>query len=705
MLFSAQCRWFLVFVATWLTCPAAGFAQYPVLELTAVSPFVAKPGTTCEIQVRSGSNTDEIRELSFSQPEIRSELLMDSPRPFASEAQPRFGNFRVSIPPDIEPGRYEVRARGRHGISNPRFFWIQDFNSIGQEKPSKEADAPTHLQLGSAWHYEATPREPSYFRLDLERDQTVELACHAADLDSRMIPVLRLLDRAGRTLAMQHGSDSRDPVLRFQPPESGMYLLKVSDVMLRGGPDFACVLTAEIAQRRPPAWHASGTVDPSVQDLISQAQSIEEAELPLKIELPFVGSGVFDSPTDEDVFEFQATKGEMLRLEVLSERLNEPTDPRLILNHLMPKGDLTETRQVALADDTNAAGNAVVSMSTRDPDVALVIPETGTYQVRLQDLDNGIALSRTQRYLLRVGKPEPSFELLVYRPFPHRDINTSRPTGSKLMRGGTETIQVLCKRNGGWSGVVRMEAEGLPPGVTCAPATIAANQTQVQMTLLAAEDAASGVARIRFRGTAEMHGLSQSVVAKAFSIQSGRGQGRDIIRSRPTDTLWLAVSDQDQAPISVGFERAEFEVKQGQELKLPVKLMRQDAAKQNCVLRPQSLPSKVSCGELTIAGDKLEGDLQIKVAADAPVGTYSIWFQTETKIKWKDNPQALERAESYRALLEKLKQDTEQDQDVVASAIVDADKRVEAAKSLAAEKDRTVFVPSPHVTLRVLSSK
>ncbi|MFV0443191.1 MAG: hypothetical protein ACK5Q5_06440 [Planctomycetaceae bacterium] len=66
------------------------------------------------------------------------------------------------------------------------------------------------------------------------------------------------------------------------------------------------------------------------------------------------------------------------------------------------------------------------------------------------------------------------------------------PASGPLKLGGTLPIQVQLTRNPAFTGDVKITAEGLPKGVTLAETTIAADATQAELTLTAAGDAAAG---------------------------------------------------------------------------------------------------------------------------------------------------------------------------------------------------------------------
>ncbi|MEM7316658.1 MAG: hypothetical protein AAF497_26290, partial [Planctomycetota bacterium] len=195
-------------------------------------------------------------------------------------------------------------------------------------------------------------------------------------------------------------------------------------------------------------------------------------------------------------------------------------------------------------------------------------------------------------------------------------------------------------------------------------------------------------------------------VATAATILYGKGHSRNYIRSRLTQSLAVSVSDKDIQPVSISIgDGNPVEIKRGQSTKLKVVLTRQEGGKQNCVIRPRDFPPKVSCGEVTINADKSEGEVEIKTAGDTPLGTYAIWWQVETKVKLKTNPQMLERAKAYREQLQKLHDDPARtgEKESIVAAIATADARIKAAEASAKDQEFNVFLPTPHVTVRVVA--
>ena len=106
---------------------------------------------------------------------------------------------------------------------------------------------------------------------------------------------------------------------------------------------------------------------------------------------------------------------------------------------------------------------------------------------------------------------------------------------------------------------------------------------------------------------------------------------------------------------------------------------------------------------------------ELKINKDALTGEYTFWMQNETKIKWRSNPQAHERAEAYLKKLKQAKDDlasqsttsaSEQTRPLDASqleaAIESQTKVVEAVAKQTAAKDITVWLPSTSVRVHLL---
>ena len=358
---------------------------------------------------------------------------------------------------------------------------------------------------------------------------------------------------------------------------------------------------------------------------------------------------------------------------------------------------------VVEADDSYNIGNESLSLLTKDPVTVWTATHDADYRVIVHDMDVGQTLAPRQAFRLRVGAPTPGFDLVAYPVFPNKDLKQSRGFGSKLFRGSGEAIRVLALRHDGWTGPIKLSVDGLPLGVAAGDIVMAANQNTVQITLVAAEDAAAGNFKAVVSGSSQ-DGKLKAVATPATHVW-GRGGGRDFVRSRISAGLFFSVSDKDLSPVTIGLgDGAVVDVKKGATLTVPIAITRREGGKGACVLRTRDLPAGVTAADVTVAADKNDGKLEIKVSNKALPGTYSLWLQTETKIKLKPDVQTLKRAQDYREHLQILHDDPAQaaQLEAIKAAIGAADKQIEAAKAEAKEQPLTVYIPSPNLTFRVV---
>lgn len=676
------------------------------------------------MQASQGNRLVEIDSLIFSEPSVKTELATSDPLPFSETRNPRFGQFQVTIPESVLPGRYEIRVRGRNGLSNPRAFLVTDQAHEITASVSHDPLTPTPLALNTFVHAKSAAATVDYYQLELDQPSTLHVEVVAQRLDSRLIPAFKILDANGHQIGSSRGADGVDVSWSSEAPlEAGKYLLQLNDFIYRGGVEFHYQLLAsrdpqpqllgsnKTSQGQLPTVWATSRVTDSVDgpakflDTPITNENQSDGRQPSEaLPLPYVGSDFFEPATDHQGYQFHAEKGQVIAVEVAADRLGEPSDARILVQRVEPKEPAPPVlHDVTNLDDSQTISDGAMNLFSKDPTGLFTAPETALYRVSVRDLDIGRTLRSRKRFAVRIGPPQPSFELVAYRPHAHSDLKQSQPTGTRLFRGGTEIIRLLVIRKDGWTGPIHVRCENLPEGVSAAEITIGSNQTIAQIPITASEMAPSAFAPIRLIGRNDEGTIERT--ASAAVIQWGKGNGRDFIQTRQTDTLWVSVSEQDQIPISVSFGNSQVvEVKKGESVKIPVQLQRREGAKAACVARARHFPPGTKAADLTIPADKNEGEIEIKTEASSVPGTYSLWLQVETKIKIEPNPQAVQRAQIYRNHLGSLLEDPAQQaqQESIKAAIAEADKTLEAAKTASKEKEITVFLSTNSATLRVL---
>lgn len=722
----------------WLALAAAPLkAQTTSIELSALSQSLAQIGSSIELSV-TGTAVDELRQLHFSYPLVSSPTNAALADPSATQVLDKppsaASSFKTLIDPAADPGRCEVRAVGRFGISNPRPLWLTHKPVVVAGADHTDAALAIDYPIDSIVVARCVPQRRNYYRCAIQPGQTLTAVAYAKQLDSRASPILVLYGPAPqrRELSRGRGVGNWPAQVSASIDEPGDALLVVYDAIYGGGIDYPYALECVISTSPQPEATASAatleldhTMRPSLHSppqavadierwsvasqLLASATAESAETLPVSIE------GISTDDRAVNSHDFTASKGQVLWLEVASQRLGQLTDMRLLLHRVTSTADsgdgspLGESLQQILEfDDPPVLGDAGLKVQSRDPQLNWSVPEDGRYRIELFDNESGQRLPEQCRYQLRVQPSQPAVQLLAYPPFPTNNPALSRPAGVNLMRGGTCAIRVLALRRGGSGAPIEIEASGLPEGVSCAPVVIHPTQTEATLTLQASESAAAWVGPLQIVGRASTDELG-SVEAQPATIMWPVSATRNAVQSRLCDGLILSVNIDDTAPLTTLLgDGSTLEVKQGEKLAIPIALTRRAGGAAACVLRPQNLLAKTSLAEVTIAADQAQGVAELTVAADAPLGEFTCWLQCETKIKWRDNPQAFARAEAQlQNLTTELTQaadttDTAEKQKLQ-TAVDAATARVAELKLSTAEKEVTVWLPSTTQRIRVIA--
>ena len=276
-----------------------------------------------------------------------------------------------------------------------------------------------------------------------------------------------------------------------------------------------------------------------------------------------------------------------------------------------------------------------------------------------------------------------------------------------MLRRGTEQIHVTIVRRDGFNDPIELQIEGLPDGCSCVPVIVPAGASEADLVIQAGEEIATTIAPLNVIGVPLEAESPPRVQAAWATISQAASPTHTAVTARRSGRGEVALVDQDLAPLQVVLgEGGVIEGKLGDKVNLPVRLHRQAGSAAECTLRPQGLPPKVSLGELKIAGDQSEATIELAIAADAPTGHYTFWLQAESKVKWRTNPQALEREEAYLTRLQATLQAADSEggeltKEQLESAIAAATARIEQLKGPAAEAEYTLWLPSNPVRLQL----
>lgn len=706
-------------------------AQLPISQMRAIFPPAAQVGTTANVEVLGSGPLDDINRLIFSQEKISANVLPGESNPITNTTQTQFGKFTISSPGDTPVGFYEVWAAGRNGVSIPRVFWIAPRPIVASPKPVGEGYVPLNFENIVVDRYIANKSQ--LFEVALSKGQRVRISVLDAKLDSRALTKLRVLDPNARPVQEARSTGEDGAIVAFTAQVAGNFRVQVNDAIYRGGDDFYFALFVENQESSPinPGEYPWNSREQMAQALspgsgqVSVARRTASFDLkrwlsashplivldpaatePLKVALPVTITGRFKTSSSLQAFEFTAKKGEAYWLDLASHQLGQRTDPYMAIYKVTKNAEgIEKLDRVVEQDDPAAIGAAPYRVVRSDPSIKLDVPADATYRVVVRDQLATNDSRSGGKFALDIRKPQPSLSVLVAWAPPTNVPAQIRPTGNNILAGSAAALRVIVMRNDGLSGPVEISCEGLPPGASCPSIVLPADRDEGVMIIGCDEKAPPFTGKIKFIACSQSDkGISAEAIGTTLTWEPIPTW--NALTGRLSQQLMVNCNAQDLAPISFIVGGTEpLQMARGGKLPLPIKLTRRTGGADKVVMRPQNLPAKTTLGEVAIEGKDSEAKPEMAIAADAPVGEATFWFQVESKVKFRTNPQAFERAEAERAQLEKMQADKSIDENKkkeIDAALKAATEKANKLKELTAEKEQQVFIPSSAVRIKIL---
>lgn len=244
----------LVFVAQTV------FAQLPAARLDSIFPAGAQVGAAVEVAL-TGNDLDDAAELHFSHPGITAKPKMAEATPFNKELQPIPNQFVVTVAGNVPLGTYDVRVRGKYGLSNPRAFDLSNLTELTETEPNNQLDQATEAAAPLIINGQINGNtDVDLYRFAAQAGQRILLDCRARRIDSLLDPVLSVYDAKGRELMNNRDGYAREAFIDFQVPATGDYYVRITDALYRGNANYVYRLsigpTPHIDYIFPPAGPA-----------------------------------------------------------------------------------------------------------------------------------------------------------------------------------------------------------------------------------------------------------------------------------------------------------------------------------------------------------------------------------------------------------------------------------------------------------------
>ncbi len=507
------------------------------------NPLDATVCSKCNANLRKpaepkAGETPPAEEAPLTEQELAKQRLVDRlDRMFAEDernpavrSQTELVFAEITIAPDAKPGRHEIRVITKRGISNPLPFYVDQVPEVAR-KPMKTMQFPVlgreHLAqrnrpaeeeelrvtIPCTMNGQLAAGEVNRYRFHASKGQRLVMTARARDLIPYVpdgVPgwfqaVLTLRDADGNEVAYNDDFRSNpDPVIYYEVPADGEYLLSINEALYRGRESFVYRITVgelplvtsifplgarvgepvtiemdgwnlEHTTIAPPkdakpgrhlisamnSKFASNHLPFAIDDLpecMDQEPNDEPAKAQ-KVTLPIIINGRMDHPNDWDVFEVEGKAGETIVAEVMARRLDSPIDSFIKVTG--PDGKI-----IAINDDHYDAGSG---MNTDHADSYLMakLPADGKYHVHLGDTPR--RAGKEYAYRLRISHPRPDFELRVI------------PSKIVIRSNASAAVTVYALRKDGYDGPITVSFKDLPPGFESGAATIAAGKEVVSL--------------------------------------------------------------------------------------------------------------------------------------------------------------------------------------------------------------------------------
>ena len=384
---------------------------------------------------------------------------------------------QVKVAPDALPGLYEIRVATPRGISSPYWFEVGNLPEVMAANVSFAQAQPITLPCvangcfitGGERHYmkfSAKKGERSVFNLKAFRYNETNQFFFS--------PNLRLYDSSGKQIVENHGYYDMDPLIDWECPADGSYVIEVRDLLGRANPASVYRLTMGKVPYdsvlSPPAGQVGTTISTSVAGKAAEGLSTQY-NLPVQTD-----PGIINAPSPYGPHTFYASPYPVVRDDVPGVGMKPAMLPSAFTGAISKAGE-TDSFSVQGSGTYEFEGYATRLNSALTLSVALVKSDGAAIASFGNDGRMTAKLEAGQTYQLRVGSASnQGGATLVYaveaRPArPGLDC-VIRPDNISIRPGVSTAAMVILTRREGIEGDVVITAEDLPAGVTVTPAII-----------------------------------------------------------------------------------------------------------------------------------------------------------------------------------------------------------------------------------------
>lgn len=366
--------------------------------------------------------------------------------------------------------------------------------------------------------------------------------------------------------------------------------------------------------------------------IVAEREPNNTPEQAQKLTLPCEVAGQFFGAGDIDTFTFDAKKGDVWWIEVISQRLDLPTNPFLLIER-----DAAVVQEVS--GPATDVGGLRFSTATADPLVRFEAKEDGTYRLKLRDLFGASRKDPRNVYRLAIRKDAPDFHLaaIAEPPLEKKDDRNATPRAALARADGTAAIRVLALRRDGFNGDIDLRVEGLPAGAKTLPVRIPTGANEGLVLIRVPEKPERWAGAIRVIGTAKIGEAEVTREARGGAVRwTVADANTDTIRPRLTRDIGLGIST-EAAPVSIAAaEEKCWGIPAGGKVEIPLKITRRGEFKEALKLKAAGAPGLDPVKEIDVAANAATATATIDLATAKLVpGEYTIHFTAQTKGKFR----------------------------------------------------------------------
>lgn len=424
---------------------------------------------------------------------------------------PRQWHSKISLDADAPLGVAYWRISCAQGGTGSRPFLIGDLPECIERESNSIPSRAEAIQLPITVNGQICgERDVDYYRFHAEAGQSVVCETIAGRIGSRLDPHVEIHDLSGQRLDTAQSYNGSDPVLVFEPEQSGNYLLRVANINASGSPAHVYRIQLTSTPYVRCAFPSGGQAGKQRElefltlsgngELLATKQTIHfpsepgnmiyrdptrtigevvlsvgespsviehepnSSESPMPLTIPVTVDGRCAEAKDEDWYSIRTERDQRVAIACAAALPGAPAWPVVTLTDANGK-PLTSNRSVDAAD--------------RMCHIEWQMKSDTEYRIRVRDQQFGAQGGAEFIYRLSIEPARPDFELQVAS-----DV-------LNVQQGNKAPCEISVRRFGGFEGPIDLSVVGLPPGIKVEPAKIPEKANKLVCQFSALDDVPS----------------------------------------------------------------------------------------------------------------------------------------------------------------------------------------------------------------------